>query len=56
MLNGLYGVRPALTHGRYLFQLDEAPWSFGIASSVVQEQELEDLRPAPTVAKEVLRN
>jgi hypothetical protein len=56
VLDGLYRVRSALTHGSYLFQMDEAPWSVGYASSVMQTKEFDDSRLATTVAREVLRN
>jgi hypothetical protein len=56
VLTDLYRVRSALTHGSYLFQLDEAPWFIGIASSVVQQKEFGHLELAAGIAKQVLRN
>lgn len=56
VLSELYTVRSALAHGRYLFQLDEAPWAFNLAASVASFHELDISKSAITVAKEGLRN
>jgi hypothetical protein len=55
-LRNLYTIRSALAHGRYLFQLDEAPWGINIGATVASHHELELSRSALTVAKEGLRN
>jgi hypothetical protein len=56
VLSELYRVRSALAHGRYLFQLDEAPWAFNLAASVASFHEQDISRSAITAAKEGLRN
>jgi hypothetical protein len=56
VLKALYGVRSALAHGEYLFQLDEAPWSSNMASIVASLGEEEIYSAALTVAKTGLRN
>jgi hypothetical protein len=56
VVQNLYDVRSALTHGRYLFQLDEAPWSLNLGASVASDHELEISRSALTLAKDGLRN
>ena len=56
LVNELYSVRSALAHGHYLFQLDEAPWSFNMGSMAARLSEVEIYRSAITVAKIGLRN
>jgi uncharacterized protein YheU (UPF0270 family) len=56
VVNKLYSVRSALAHGHYLFQLDEAPWSFNIGATVARLGEGEIYRSAMTVAQTGLRN
>jgi hypothetical protein len=55
-VNELYSVRSALAHGHYLFQLDEAPWSFNMGAVAARVDEDEIYRSAITVAKTGLRN
>jgi hypothetical protein len=52
----LYRVRSALAHGHYLFQVDEAPWSFNMGAMAASLSEDEIYRSAITVAKTGLRN
>jgi hypothetical protein len=52
----LYRVRSAIAHGHYLFQLDEAPWSFNMGAAVARHSEYEIYASAITVAKTGLRN
>jgi len=54
-LDTLYDVRSALVHGRYLFELDSAPWG-GVASSVARSHEHDAFFSALSLAKTVLRN
>ena len=56
VVNELYRVRSALAHGHYLFQLDEAPWSFNVGAMAARLSEDEIYRSAITVAKTGLRN
>jgi hypothetical protein len=56
VLNQLYRTRSDLAHGRYLFQLDEAPWALNIGATVASYHELELARSALTVSKDALRN
>jgi hypothetical protein len=56
VVNELYRVRSALAHGHYLFQLDEAPWSFNVGAIAARLSEDEIYRSAITVAKSGLRN
>jgi hypothetical protein len=56
VVNELYSVRSALAHGHYLFQLDEAPWSFNMGAMAARVDEDEIYRSAITVAKTGLRN
>lgn len=56
VVNELYRVRSAIGHGQYLFQLDEAPWSFNMGSMAARLSEDEIYRSALTVAKTGLRN
>jgi hypothetical protein len=56
VMNELYSVRSALAHGHYLFQLDEAPWSFNMGAMAARVDEDEIYRSAITVAKTGLRN
>ena len=56
VVNELYRVRSALAHGHYLFQLDEAPWSFNMGAMAARLSEDEIYRSAMTVAKTGLRN
>ncbi|HJZ14533.1 MAG TPA: hypothetical protein VJ251_03620 [Stellaceae bacterium] len=55
-MNELYSVRSALAHGHYLFQLDEAPWSFNIGAMAARVDEDEIYHSPITVAKTGLRN
>ena len=55
-MNDLYGVRSALAHGEYLFQMDEAPWSSNIGSIVASFGEEKIYSAALAVAKAGLRN
>jgi hypothetical protein len=52
----LYRTRSDLAHGRYLFQLDEAPWAFNVAATIASDYELELARSALIVSKDALRN
>jgi hypothetical protein len=56
VVNELYRVRSALAHGHYLFQIDEAPWSFNMGAMVASLSEDEIYRSAIAVAKTGLRN
>ena len=56
VVNELYSVRSALAHGHYLFQLDEAPWTFNMGALAARASEDEIYRAAITVAKTGLRN
>jgi hypothetical protein len=56
VVNELYSVRSALAHGHYLFQLDEAPWSFNMGAMAARLSEDEIYQSAITVAKTGLRN
>jgi len=56
VVNELYSVRSALAHGHYLFQLDEAPWTFNMGALAARAGEDEVYRAAITVAKTGLRN
>ena len=56
VVNELYRVRSALAHGHYLFQVDEAPWSFNMGAMVARLSEDEIYQSAITVAKTGLRN
>jgi hypothetical protein len=56
VVNELYRVRSSLAHGHYLFQLDEAPWSFNMGSMAARLSEDEIYRSALIVAKIGLRN
>jgi hypothetical protein len=56
IVKNLYAVRSALAHGRYLFQLDEAPWAFSMAASVASHHELEMSWAALSLAKNGLRS
>jgi hypothetical protein len=56
VLNEIYAERSALAHGRYLFQMDEAPWSAGMATGLSSWGENEVFSPALSLAKTVLRN
>jgi hypothetical protein len=56
VVNELYRVRSALAHGHYLFQLDEAPWSFNMGAMVARLSEDEIYRSAIAVAKTGVRN
>lgn len=56
IVKNLYAVRSALAHGKYLFQLDEAPWAFSMAASVASHHELEMSWAALSMAKDGLRN
>jgi hypothetical protein len=56
VVNELYRVRSALAHGHYLFQIDEAPWSFNMGAMVASLNEDEIYRSAIAVAKTGLRN
>ena len=56
IIKNLYAVRSDLAHGRYLFQLDEAPWAFSMGASVASHHELEMSWAVLTLAKDGLRN
>jgi len=56
VVSELYSVRSALAHGHYLFQLDEAPWSFNTGATIARTGEDEIYRSAIRVAKTGLRN
>jgi hypothetical protein len=56
VLANLYVVRSAIAHGRYLLQSDEAPWGFGVVSSIDNIVEQEAVEAAVTLSKAVLRN
>jgi hypothetical protein len=56
VVNELYSVRSALGHGHYLFQIDEAQWSFNMGARVARADEDEIYRSAITVAETGLRN
>src|SRR5205814_946672 len=56
VIQNLYSVRSALAHGRYLFQLDEAPWALNLGATVASDHELEMSRSVLTLAKDGLRN
>jgi hypothetical protein len=56
VLSELYGIRSALAHGHYLFQLDEAPWSLNMGAVIALTGEDEIYRSAIRVAKTGLRN
>jgi hypothetical protein len=56
VVSQLYRTRSDLSHGHYLFQLDEAPWALNIGATVASDRELELARSALTVSKDALRN
>jgi hypothetical protein len=55
VVNQLYRTRSDLAHGRYLFQLDEAPWALNISATVASDHELELARSALIVSKPRIR-
>ena len=54
--SALYSVRSSLAHGRYLFQIDEAPWSINLGAIIASDHEIDVARSALLIAKEGLRN
>jgi hypothetical protein len=56
VITEIYSVRSALAHGHYLFQLDEAPWSFNMGATTARASEDEIYRSAIQVSKAGLRN
>jgi hypothetical protein len=52
--NRIYYTRSELLRGRYLFQLDEAPWAWGFAPAEMAEYETYSV--AGRLAKTVLRS